>query len=83
MREGVGYRNYVVFKKKNVQGVHLILCFFFKNSRKFATTPSTARGCYWLYKNYQPIGVTVHSHCVESFDGLLQQYKRGRGCSEL
>ena len=30
--------------------------------------------------NYQPIGVTVHSHCVESFEGLLQQ---GRGCSEL
>ena len=23
-------------------------------------------------KNYQPIGVTVHSHCVESFEGLLQ-----------
>ena len=40
---------------------------FFKNSRKFATSPSPALGCYWLYnKNYQPKGVTVHSHCVES-----------------
>ena len=32
---------------------------------------------------YQPIGVTVHSHCVESFEGLLQRCRRGRGCSEL
>ena len=24
-------------------------------------------------KNYQPIGVTVHSHCVVSFGGLLQR----------
>ena len=31
------------------------------------------------------IGVTVHSHCVEheSFRGLLQRWRRGRGCSEL
>ena len=57
--------------------------FFSKNSRKFATSPSPALDCYWLYKNYQPIGVTVHSHCVESFEGLLQRSRRGRGCSEL
>ena len=31
-------------------------------------------------KNYQPLEVTVHSHCVEGFEGLLQ---RCRGCSEL
>ena len=31
----------------------------------------------------RPIGVTVHSHCVDSFKGLLQQCKRGRGCSGL
>ena len=31
----------------------------------------------------KPIGVTVHSHCVESFEGLLQRCRRGRGCSEL
>ena len=41
---------------------------------------SAAIGCR---KNYQPIGVTVHSHCVESFEGLLQRCKRGKGCSEL
>ena len=41
---------------------------------------SAAIGCT---KNYQPIGVTVHSHCVESFGGLLQRCRRGRGCSEL
>ena len=58
-------------------------CVFFKNSRKFATLPrqhSAAIGCT---KNYQPIGVTVHSHCVESFEGLLQRCRRGRGCSKL
>ena len=27
--------------------------------------------------------LTVHSHCVESFEGHLQQCRRGRGCSEL
>ena len=34
-------------------------------------------------KKIQPIGVTVHSHRVESFDGLLQRCRRRRGCSEL
>ena len=37
---------------------------------------SAAIGCT---KNCQPIGVTVHSHCVESFKGLLQRCRRGRG----
>ena len=41
---------------------------------------SAASGCT---KNYQLIGVTIHSHCVESFEGLLQRCRRGRGCSEL
>ena len=36
-----------------------------------------------IQKNYQPIGVTVHSHCVESFEGLLLRCRRGRGCCEL
>ena len=58
-----------------------VICY--KNYRKFVPPPSPALGCYWLYKNYQPIGVTVHSHCVESFEGLLQRCRRGRGCSEL
>ena len=34
-----------------------------------------------VQKNHQPKGVTVHSHCVESFEG--QRCRRGRGCSEL
>ena len=34
-------------------------------------------------KNYQPIGVAVHSYCVESLEGLSQQCRRGRSCSEL
>ena len=39
-------------------GCSLNVVFFFKNSRKFATSPYPALGCYWLYKNYQPKGVT-------------------------
>ena len=34
-------------------------------------------------KNHLPIGVTVHSQCVETFEGLLRRCMRGRGCSEL
>merc|ERR1711946_60443 len=41
---------------------------------------SSSIGCK---KNYQPIGLTVHSHCVESFEGLLQRCRRGRDRSEL
>ena len=37
---------------------------------------SAAIGCT---KNYQPIGVTVHSHCVESFEGLLLRCRREGG----
>ena len=33
--------------------------------------------------NYQPIGVTVHSHCIESFEAILHRCRRGRGCSEF
>ena len=43
---------------------------FFSNSRNIATSPSPALGCYyWLYKKLpEPIGVTVHSYCVRSFE---------------
>ena len=30
-------------------------------------------------KKHQAIGVTVHSHCVESFEGLLQRYVGEKG----
>ena len=33
-----------------------------------------AIGCTEIGQIGQPIGVTVHSHCVESFKKLLQQY---------
>ena len=33
--------------------------------------------------NYHPIGVTVHSHCVESFEGLLQRCRRGMGLQRI
>ena len=69
-----------VTKAFDVTGCSFNIVFLFKNSRKFATTPSPAIDCT---KNYQPIGVTVHLHCVESFEGLLQRFRRGRGCGEL
>ena len=62
--------------------VFIKYCVFANNSRKFAISFSSALGCYLLYKK-QPIGEAVHPHCVESFEGLLQRYWRGRGCSEL
>ena len=55
-------------------GCSLNIVFFPKNSLKFPTSPSLALVCYWLYKKGQPIGATVHSHCVENFEGLLQRY---------
>ena len=47
-------------------GCSLDIVFFSNNSQKFATSSFPALGCYWLYKNYQPIGVAVHSHCVRA-----------------
>ena len=49
-----------------------------KCSRKSAS--AGAIGCT---KNNQPMGVTVHLHCVESFEGLLQRCRRERSCSEF
>ena len=64
--------------------VFIKYCFFPKNSPKFASSPSPALVCYWLYWLYQPIVVTtVHSHCDGSFESLLQRCRRGRGCREL
>ena len=62
--------------------VFIKYCVFSKNSRKFATTPSPALSCHWLYKKL-PANGTVHWHCVKSFEGLLQRCRRWRGCSEL
>ena len=59
-----------------------MLCFFLKfleSLPPLLRQHSAAIGCT---KNYQPIGMTVHQRCVESFDGLLQRFRRGRGCSE-
>ena len=35
---------------KKFTGCSSIIVYFSKNSRKFATSPSPALGCYWLYK---------------------------------
>ena len=41
---------------------------------------SAAIGCT---KIYQPIGLTIHSHWAESFEGPLKLCRQGKGCSEL
>ena len=62
---------------ESIQGFHLILCFF---SRILEILPtllhqhSAAIGCT---KKYQPIGVTVLSHCVEIFEGLHSDVGEG------
>ena len=64
-------------------GCSLNIVFFSRVLESLPPLPrqhSAAIGCT---KNYQPIGVTVNSHCVESFEGLLQRCRLGRGCSEL
>ena len=66
-----------------ITGCSLNIVFFPKIIEILPPLPrqhSAAIGCT---KNYQPIGVTVHSHCVESFEGLLQRCRRGMGYSEL
>ena len=53
-------------------GCSLNIVFFPRTLESLPLPPrqhSAAIGCT---KNYQPIGVTVHSHCVESFEGFLQ-----------
>ena len=64
-----------------IQGVHKY-CVFQRILKSLPPLPrhSAVIGCT---KNYQPIGVTVHSYCIESFEGLLQRCRQGRGCSEL
>ena len=66
--------------QKHIYRVFVKYCVFFpKNSRKFVTSPSTALGCYWLYKKLPDIGVPVHSYCVERFEGFWQRCRRGMG----
>ena len=60
-----------------VQGVYEKLCFFPRILESLPPLPrqdSAAVGCT---KNYQPIGVTVHSHCVESFEGIFSDVGEG------
>ena len=53
-------------------------CIFSKNFWSFETSPSIPLGCYIdCSENDQSMGTvhwTVHSHCVERFEDLLQQY---------
>ena len=63
------------FSLRPVNRVFIKYCVFFSRIlESLPTLPrqhSTSIGCK---KNYQPIGLTVHSHCVQSFENLLQRY---------
>ena len=65
--------------------VFIKYCSFFPRIREsLLPLPRQHSAAIVCTKNYQSIGVTVHSHFVENFEGLLQRrYLRGRGCSEL
>ena len=55
-----------------LQDVHEILCFFPRILESLPPLPRERSAAVGCTKKYQPIGVTVRSHCVESFVGLLQ-----------
>ena len=47
-------------------------CVFFQEFSKVChLSLASTRLLLVVNKNHQPIGVTVHSYCVESFEGLL------------
>ena len=61
----------------NVQCVQEKLCFFQEFSLICHLTLCkhwSAVGCTEIGQIGQPIGVTIHSHCVESYENLLQRY---------
>ena len=61
-------------------GVCIKYCLFSQEFSKVChLSLASTRLLLIVQKKYQPLGVTVHSHCVESFEGLLQRCRRGRG----
>ena len=60
-------------KSRTPTGCSLNIVFFPRILESLPHLPrqhSAANGCT---KNCQPIGVTVHSHCVDSYKGILQR----------
>ena len=77
------YHLYGHMRCKRTTGCSLnIVGFFPKILESLSPLPRQHSAAIYCTKKL-PIGVTVHSHCVESFEGLLQRCRRGRGCSEL
>ena len=71
------YGDLPIFSEHHVQGVHWILCFFPRIFESVQPLPRQHSPAICCTKNDQPIGENVHSHCAESFEGLLQRCKRG------
>ena len=77
-----------ICKKKLIRtiirtGCSLNIVFFSRIVESLPPLPRHHTAAIGCTKNYQPLGGYVHSHCVESFVGLLQRCRRGSGCSEL
>ena len=51
--------------------------FFLEFSKVCHLSLASTRLLLVVQKNYQPIGVTVHSHCIESFEGLYSDVGEG------
>ena len=66
-----GYSEYVL------QGVHEILCFFPRILESLPSLPRQHSAVIGCAKKYKPIEVTVHSHCVEGFEGLYSDVGKG------
>ena len=61
-------------------GYSLNIVFFFSRIlQNLLPLPQQHSAAICCTKNSQPIRVTVHSHCIESFEGLIQRCKRRRG----
>ena len=69
-------------KLKSVQQDLKKTIFFPQRIRSSILTPSPAAvvAAIGRSKNDQPIGVTEHSRCVQSFEDPLQQYDGVRDC---
>ena len=64
-------------------GYSLDIVFFPRILESLPPLPRQHSAAICCTKNYQPIGVTGHSHYIENFEGLLQRCRRGMGYSEL
>ena len=84
------YWPFVIFELNILQkkctlpaGCSFTIVFFSKKFSKVCHLSFASTRLLLVVQKIMLIGVTVYSHSVESFEGLLQQCRRGRGCCKL